>query len=131
MKRLLILAALMMAALTMRAQAPASGDMVPADSVSVMFRHLQNTNAEVVRLNRAYTTHTVVTSGGAAVMAVGLLYAIRREETPGYAEPQLQPDHIRTGLGIAAAGALVIVAGVCTMPRRVHVDGRGLVVDIP
>ncbi len=124
MKKLVIFVALTVATLALKAQAP-------ADSVSVMFRHLANTNTEIFRLNRAYTTHAVMVSGGAAVMTMGFLYARRTEEIPGFAEPQLKANRIRTGLGIAAAGALVIAASVVTMPRRVHIDERGLVVDLP
>lgn len=124
MKRLIIIAVLILAALTMRAQAP-------ADSVSVMLRHLANTNREIISLNRAYNVHAVMVAGGGALTAAGLIYAAILEKSPVYGvEPTMSQDHIRTGLHIAAVGAAVIVASIVTMPKRVHLDANGLVVDI-
>ena len=108
MKRILIIAALVAAALVGRAQSE-------ADSVSVMLRHLQDTNAELVRLNKAYTTNAFMVAGGAAVMTAGLLWA--RGE-----------DSASAGCFIAAVGAATIVASVFTMPKGVTLDGRGLIV---
>lgn len=123
MKRLLIIAALTAAALVGRAQSE-------ADSVSVMFTHLQRTNAEIARINKAYTTHAVMVAGGAAVMALGSLYAASRKIVPNMEEPQMDQQRLHTGLCIAAAGADVIISSVFVLPRGVHLDERGLVVDL-
>ena len=115
MKKFLIIAALMAAALVGRAQSE-------ADSISVMLRHLQDTNTELVALNKAYTTHAFMVSGGAAVMAAGLLWA------RGTNDQVLDPSSARIGYFIAAVGAATIVASVFTMPKGVTLDGRGLIV---
>ena len=124
MKRLLIIAALVAAALVGRAQSE-------ADSVSVMFCNLQRTNSEIVRLNKAYTTHAVMVAGGAAVMALGSIYAATRKTVPYMDEPELDPDRLHTGLCIAAVGAAVIISSVFVLPKGVRLDERGLVVDLP
>ena len=123
MKRLVILAALVLAALIMKAQAP-------ADSVSIMLRSVQNTNGEIVRLNRAYTTQAVAMSAGGALMGVGFLYAASRKTDYG-GVALMDEKRLHTGLCIAATGAAVMVASIIALPRRVHVDERGLVVDLP
>lgn len=115
MKKILLIAALMAAALVGRAQSE-------ADSVSVMLRHLQDTNTELVALNKAYTTHAFMVAGGAAVMTAGFLWARGTEgET-------LSTASARAGYLIAAVGAATIVASVFTMPKGVTLDGRGLIV---
>lgn len=124
MKRILIIAALMVAALVGRAQSE-------ADTISVMFRNLQRTNSEIARLNKAYTTHAVMVAGGAAVIALGSIYAASRKTTPYMEEPQLDSDRLHTGLCIAAVGAAVMISSVFVLPRGVHLDERGLVVDLP
>ena len=115
MKRILIIAALVAAALVGRAQSE-------ADTVSVMLRHLQDTNAELVALNKAYTTHAFMVAGGAAVMTAGLLWA------RGTDYEAIDPSSARIGYFIAAVGAATIVASVFTMPKGVTLDGRGLIV---
>ena len=115
MKKLILFAALMAAALVSRAQSE-------ADSVSVMLRHLQDTNTELVALNKAYTTHAFMVAGGAAVMTAGLLWA------RGTNYDVIDPSSARIGYFIAAVGAATIVASVFTMPKGVTLDGRGLIV---
>lgn len=115
MKKILILAALMAAALVGMAQNE-------ADSVSVLFRHLQDTNAEMARLNKAYNTHAVMVAGGGAVMAVGLLWAKRYEG-------DTDSNYLGSGLTIAAVGALVVAASFIPLRKAgVELDERGLVI---
>ncbi len=124
MKRLIIIAALIIAALTMRAQQP-------TDSVSVMLRHLATTNEYMIRMDKAIKTHNVMVAGGSLLMGAGFIYATRMEKpvVSGY-EPTLSQDRMRTGMCIAAAGAAVIAASFIPMPKRVTLDSRGLVVNI-
>ena len=122
MKRILIVAALILAALTMRAQQP-------TDSVSVMLRHLANTNMEIERLNRAYTSHAAMVGIGGAAMLLGGLVTHKgaKDVTNGVsADTQL----VKAGMWIAGVGAAFIAASFIPMPKRVTLDSRGLVVDI-
>ena len=121
MKKILIIAALVAAALVGRAQNE-------ADTVSVMLRHLQDTNAEIARINKAYTNHAAFVACGAAVATAGLLMARVAEKVPGIEEPQLSTKKIKVGLGVAALGAAIVAASVVTMPKGVTLDGRGLTV---
>ena len=122
MKRVLILAAIILAALTMRAQQP-------TDSVSVMLRHLANTNMEIERLNRAYTSHAAMVGIGGAAMLLGGLVTYKGAE-PIVAGNSTDTETIQTGMWIAGVGAAFIAASFIPMPKRVTLDSRGLVVDI-
>lgn len=123
MKKLVILAALVLAALIMKAQAP-------ADSVSVMFQHLKDTNAATAQLNKDIKTHAVMACGGGAVMTAGLLYAANMKEDIN-GEPILDGRRIRTGLCIASVGAAVLVLSVIPISRNsVTLDECGLVVRL-
>lgn len=122
MKKILIIAALVAAALVGRAQNQ-------ADTVSVMLRHLQDTNAEIARINKAYTNHAAFVACGAAVATAGLLMARVTEKVPGIEEPQLSTKKIKVGLGVAALGAAIVAASVVTIPKGVTLDGRGLIVS--
>lgn len=121
MKKLLILAALVLAALLMKAQAP-------ADSVSVMFQRFKDTNAAMAQLNNDMKAHAVMVCGGGAVMTAGLLYAAScRSERFGV--ESFSASKLRTGLCIASVGAAVIVLSVIPIARHgVTLDERGLVV---
>lgn len=131
MKRLIFIAALVLSALTLRAQGGNGYNTspVPSDSVSVMLRHIQNTNAEIVRLNKAYTMHSVMVSAGGALVCGGLLMATRKGNVNGI--EMMTERKVRTGLQIASVGAAIIVASVLAMPKGVRLDERGLVVDLP
>lgn len=122
MKRLIIIAALILAALTMRAQQP-------TDSVSVMLRHLANTNMEIERLNRAYTSHAAMVGIGGAAMLLGGFVAYKGAE-PIVAGNSTDTETIQAGMWIAGVGAAFIAASFIPMPKRVTLDSRGLVVDI-
>lgn len=122
MKRILIVAALILAALTMRAQQP-------TDSVSVMLRHLANTNMEIERLNRAYTSHAAMVGIGGAAMLLGG-FVMYKGADPIVAGNSTDTEMIKTGMWIAGVGAAFIAASFIPMPKRVTLDSRGLVVDI-
>lgn len=120
MKRILLIAALVAAALVGRAQSE-------ADNVSVMLRHLQDTNAEVARINDALKLHTVMVFGGGAVMTVGLLYAASAT-SERHDVVSFDAKKMRTGLLIAAVGGVVMLSSAFAMPKGVTLDGRGLIV---
>lgn len=122
MKRLIIIAALILAALNLKAQQP-------TDSVSVMLRHLANTNMEMERLNRAYTSHAAMVGIGGAAMLLGG-FVMYKGADPIVAGNSTDTEMIKTGMWIAGVGAAFIAASFIPMPRRVTLDSRGLVVDI-
>ena len=129
MKKLILFAALMWAAVA-GANAQATTEPMPTDSVSVMFRHLAHTNAEIVRINKAYTMHAAMVGVGGAMMLTGSLLSLQ-----GASQVELGDD---AGVKLAKAGSWMSVVGVAfiaasfiPLPRSVHVDGRGLVVDLP
>lgn len=122
MKRLIIVAALILAALTMRAQAT-------ADSVSVMLRHLANTNREIVSLNRAYNIHAAMIGIGGATMLAGTIMSYMGAKYVEGGDP--------TGARLTKSGAVASIFGLAfiaasflPMPNGVALDERGLVVDI-
>lgn len=122
MKRILITAALILAALNLKAQQP-------TDSVSIMLRHLTNTNMEIERLNRYYTNHAAMVGIGGAAMLVGGLVTYKGAkdvENGMSADTQL----VKAGMWIAGVGAAFIAASFIPMPKRVTLDSRSLVVDI-
>lgn len=122
MKRLIIIAALILAALNLKAQQP-------TDSVSIMLRHLTNTNMEMERLSRSYTNHAAMVGIGGAAMLVGGLVTYKGAkdvENGMSSDTQL----VKTGMWIAGVGAAFIAASFIPMPKRVTLDSRGLVVNI-
>ena len=130
MKKLILFAALMMAAVA-GANAQATKEPMPNDSVSVMFRHLEQTNDAMLSLDKAMKTHAVMVAGGSLVMFGGLAYAIHRYEQPYPLEPSMTADGLRTGLMVAAAGAVVVAASFIPLARsRVKIDGRGLIIPL-
>ena len=121
MKKLLFIAALMVAALFGRAQQT-------ADSVSVMFRHLKDTNAEVVMLQKTLVKHAAMVGAGGATMLVGTLLVFNgmtsEEGTPGTDE-----TFIKAGMAATAIGAAILCASFIPLAKKgVTLDGRGLVV---
>lgn len=129
MKKLFLFAALMLAAVA-GANAQATTEPMPTDSVSVMFRHLAQTNAEIVRINKAYTMHAAMVGvGGAAMLAGTIMMAngVARSE----AGIPSGSSRVKAGPWVSAFGAAVIAASFIPMPRGVRLDGRGLVVDLP
>ena len=118
----------MVVTFTMRAQIPVQKPA--ADSVSVLMRHIANTNAEIVRLNRAYTTHAAMVGVGGGAMLAGTLLTIQ-----GNSKIELGnmsgANLIKAGTWVSAVGIAFIAASFIPLPKSVHLDERGLVVDLP
>ena len=126
MKRLLLFAALALAALTMRAQNPNRDNPspVPVDSVSVMIRHLANTNAEVQYLNESLRLHSQIALGSFALEALGgaCLWA---------AYYQGKDNLSRLGTAFCIAGGVGFLCSYLPIwTKSVRLDVRGLVIDI-
>ena len=126
MKKLIIIAALTLAALTMRAQTPTGYNTspVPADSVSVMLRHLANTNAEVQYLNENLRLHSQLALGSFALEALGgvCLWMAYYNYTKGM-------ENLGTALCIAG-GIGFICSYIPIWTKDVRLDNRGLVISV-
>lgn len=125
MKRFLLIAALALAALTMRAQTPNgyNPSPVPVDSVSVMLRQLAATNAEVQYLNDCVRLHSQLALGSFVVEAVGgaCLYLASKN-----GEINLR----NLGLGLCIAGGVGFLASYIPIwTKNIRLDERGLVVS--
>lgn len=124
MKKILIIAALILAALTLRAQ-------TPADSVSVMLRHLANTNEQIVNLNARYKTASAMVGIGGLVdlLGVAFLSSAYKNGTPVMENGGVKMA--RYGCGMLAVGSAIIAISYFVMPKGVRLDGNGLVIDLP
>lgn len=148
MKRLIFLAAIALAALTMRAQNPKgyNPSPVPVDSVSVMLRHLANTNAEVQHINDNLRLHSQIAVGSFAMMGVSAFcfYRSTVAEAPGPTIYHTGPDgswvekptdwrKAWKTMGIVT-GAVGCVGFVCSFipiwNKKVRLDNRGLVISL-
>ena len=122
MKNIVILAIFMAAVMGVMAQSPTISKMEqPVDSVSIMFQSLQRTNAEIVRLNRAYTAHAMMVGMGGAFELAGaaMIFWAPSESTK------------KIGMLTSVVGIGMIALSYLPMPKGVHVDERGFVVDLP
>jgi amino acid permease len=112
----------MAVALGVKAQSPTvSKTEMPNDSVSIMFHSLQNTNAEMARLNRAYNTHATMISIGGALQLIGT----------GMTLLSSNESMQKVGMISSLVGMGFVVLSILPMPKGVSVDERGLVVDLP
>ena len=122
MKRLILLAILMIAALGVKAQSPKVPEMETlADSVSVMFQSMQKNNAEIVRLDKAYNVNATMISMGGALQLIGTGMTLLSSNE------KMQ----KVGMLSSIIGTGVIVLSILPMPKGVQVDERGLVIDLP
>ena len=140
MKKLLLIAALALTALTMRAQNPNgyNPSPVPSDSVSVMLRHLANTNAEVQYLNESLRLHSQIALGSFAFVGVSALcfYQMANLAVPsthgGMAQYDKDMKALKT-IGIAT-GVIGGVGFLCSyLPiwtKEIKFDNRGLVISL-
>lgn len=135
MKKALIIAALAIAALTMMAQTPDSYmKPIPSDSVSIMLRHLANTNAELNYVNESLRLHSqlVVGSFASAGLSAFMFYIASTCDPPThYNETDSGKQFRFFGYAFAAASAgLFIGSYVPIWTKHIHLDNRGLVIDI-
>lgn len=130
MKKLVFLAALVLAALTMRAQNPVGDNLEPtADSVSVMLQHLARTNAEVAYLNDNLRLHSQLALGSFALEGVGVACLLMASNATDANKAQ----SLRyLGIGFGAVGALGFLCSYIPIwTSKVRLDSRGLVVSLP
>ena len=122
MKKLILLAVMMIAALGVKAQTLNVPEMETlSDSVSVMFQSMQKNNAEIVRLNKAYTVNATMISIGGALQLIGTGMTLLSSNV------SMQ----KVGMISSVVGTGFIVLSLLPMPKGVQVDERGLVIDLP
>lgn len=135
MKKLLLIAALALAALTMRAQTPNGYNLSPvaSDSVSIMLRHLANTNAELDYINESLRLHSQLAVGSfaAAGLSAFMFYIASTCDPPThYGQVDSGKSFRIFGYGFAAASAgLFVCSYIPIWTRKVKMDSRGLVVS--
>lgn len=135
MKRLIIIAALIIAAVFgAKAQTP-TVPKTETDSVSVMLRHLANTNAEVVYLNESLRLHSqlTVSSFAAAGLSAFMFYIASTCDPPAYpGAPDSGKGFRITGISLGAASAVLFVCSYIPIwTSKVKVDNRGLIISLP
>lgn len=121
MKRYVVLSILLLIIMCVRAQPLTTPKTeVPADSVSIMYRSIQSTNASIVKLNKSYTTHATMVSVGGALQLFGM------------AMTYYGPSETARDIGMVASviGIGMIAASIIPMPKGVSIDERGLVLNI-
>ena len=112
----------MAAALGVKAQSPKVPEMETlADSVSVMFQSMQKNNAEIVRLNKAYTVNATMISMGGALQLIGT----------GMTLLSSNASMQKVGMVSSLIGTGLVVLSILPMPKGVQVDERGLIIDLP
>ncbi|MBO6023415.1 MAG: hypothetical protein J6P83_00995 [Bacteroidales bacterium] len=122
MNKFVVFAVLMAVALGVKAQSPTvTKTEIPNDSVSIMFHSLQNTNAEMARLNQAYNTNATMISVGGALQLIGT----------GMTLLSSNESMQKVGMVSSLVGMGFVVLSILPMPKGVSVDERGLVVDLP
>jgi uncharacterized NAD-dependent epimerase/dehydratase family protein len=122
MNKFVIFAVLMAVALGVKAQSPTiTKTEMPNDSVSIMFHSLQNTNAEMARLNRAYNTNATMISIGGALQLIGTAMTF-------YGPNETAK---KVGMISSVVGMGFVALSILPMPKGVSVDERGFVVDLP
>ncbi len=123
MKRLIIIAALILAALNLKAQQP-------ADSVSIMLRHLKDTNEELVTLNNNMKTHAALVGMGGAICLAGTLVSYKGAMDATAPEGRGM-KLVKVGAFMSATGLLFIAASYLPIDRgALRLDKDGLVVNI-
>jgi hypothetical protein len=141
MKKLLLIAALVLvAAFGVKAQNPNRDNpsRVPTDSVSIMLRHLANTNAEMQYINDNLRLHSQLSIGSFAFMGVSALcfYQMANLEVPtshsGMVQYNKDIKSLKT-IGIVT-GIIGGVGFICSYipiwTKKIKVDNRGLVINI-
>lgn len=133
MKRLVIIAAFTLAALTMRAQDPNGYNLspVPSDSVSVMLRHIANTNKEVAYMNDCLRLHSQLALGSFALEGIGAACLMLSSPvfTQGFSD--MEPL-AKLGVGLCVVGGIGFLCSYIPIwTNKVRMDNRGLIISLP
>lgn len=146
MKKLILIVALTAMAFGVNAQTISKTE-IANDSISVMFRSLQNTNKELVYINDNLRLHSQIALGSIAMVGVSAFSFYRSSiaEATGtttyhngpngsWAETPTDYRKVWRTVGITT-GIIGAVGFVCSYipiwTSKVHLDQRGLVIDLP
>lgn len=134
MMKIIILAAIIAASIGAKAQA--------TDTTAVMIRQLAMTNQKLAAMNTSLHKHSTMSVAGTSIIFIGGLVSFfearkTTEQTPQITVVGSQPATSATekgfsfGAAIITAGALLYLSSYIPLIRnRVHLDNRGLVVDL-
>lgn len=130
MKRLVIIAVLLAVAIGIKAQTPSAPQM-ETDSVSVMLRHLANTNAEVAYLNESLRLHSQLALGSFALEGIGVACLLFSSPNLGNGIAEMEPL-AKLGLGLCVVGGIGFICSYIPIwTSKVRMDNRGLVISLP
>ena len=124
MKKKLILAALIAAAVTATAQ------MTQNDSIALLYRSLAQTNAELARVTQQTRTTAMLVGVGGVSMIAGTAFALAATSHDAI-ETGSSETLAKVGTGFAIAGVGCLAASLFTMPKNVTIDHRGFVFGLP
>lgn len=134
MKRLFIIAALMLAAaFGLKAQDPTRDNpsQYPSDSVSVMLRHLADTNKEVAYMNDCLRLHSQLALGSFALEGIGAACLLLSSPvfTQGFSD--MEPL-AKLGVGLCVVGGVGFLCSYIPIwTNKVKMDNRGLIISLP
>lgn len=111
MKKLIVIAALIVASLPLIAQSP-------FDSIA---DQIARTNAELVRINKANNIQTGLIIAGSALHLGGFIALSTAQDN----------SDLGAATGLFLLGTVVTASSLLAMPKSVKLDGRGLVVSLP
>lgn len=129
MKRLVIIAALIIAAVVgVKGQTPTT-PQTETDSVSIMLRHLANTNAEVAYLNDNLRLHSQLALGSFALEGIGVACLLFSSPNIGGGFAEMKPL-AKLGFGLCVVGGVGFLCSYIPIwTNKVKIDGRGLIIQ--
>lgn len=128
MKRLVIIATLIVAAaIGAKAQTPQH----PVDSVSVMLRHIANTNKEVAYMNDCLRLHSQLALGSFAMEGIGAACLMLSSPIFTQSFSDMEPL-AKLGVGLCVVGGIGFVCSYIPIwTSKIKVDNRGLIISLP
>ena len=131
MKKLIIVAAFVLAA-AFGAKAQTVSKMETAnDSISMMFGSLQSTNKELVYINDNLRLHSQIALGSFALEGIGAACLLLSSPVAMQGFSDLEPL-AKLGVGFCFAGGIGFICSYIPIwTSKVHLDERGLIIDLP
>lgn len=127
MKRLVIIATLIVAAaIGAKTQTPQH----PVDSVSVMLRHIANTNKEVAYMNDCLRLHSQLALGSFALEGIGAACLMLSSPIFTQSFSDMEPL-AKLGVGLCVVGGIGFVCSYIPIwTSKIKVDNRGLIISL-
>ncbi len=130
MKKLILTVALTAMAFGAKAQTVSKTETAN-DSISVMFRSLQNTNKELVYINDNLRLHSQITFGSFALEGIGAACLLLSSPVAMQGFSDMEPL-AKLGVGFCVAGGIGFICSYIPIwTNKVHLDQRGFVIDLP